>query len=195
MLLSRPEISKGIQHSQMSLNTQDRTLSLLLADPPQSLVVQFMSAADKTAAFTANILHRLDAHNPNPQALVLTHSRELARNISGIIGGIGQFIDGLKVTAAIPGPSSACRSLDGHIIVGTPGIIYDRIRRAELNPRFVKILVLDGVDEMLHLQLGDVCERVKEYPQIYPTPVLFKLTALQTAAEKYPSGSLLRHFP
>ena len=163
--LRKPEILKGIHqinHLRKPSKIQERALPLLLGEPPQNLITQFESSTDKIDIFTLNILHRLDINNPNPQALALTFSRELARNISLVVQERGQFIDGLKVTAAIPNPNHRGQKLEGHVIVGTPGIVIDRIRRKMLDSRHIKILVLDEADYLLGRQLGDLCMKVKE---------------------------------
>jgi len=108
------------------------------------------------------MLSRVDLSNPNPQTLVLAPSRELARQILGVVAHMGQFMEGLKVIAAIPDPTQRNRKFDGHIIVGTPGTVLDMIRRRSIESRHMKILVLDEADNMLDQQgLGDQCKRVK----------------------------------
>ena len=36
-----------------------------------------------------------------------------------------------------------------HVVVGTPGRVYDMLRRRALNPDKIKMFVLDEADEML----------------------------------------------
>jgi translation initiation factor 4A len=36
-----------------------------------------------------------------------------------------------------------------HVVVGTPGRVYDMLRRRALRPDFIKMFVLDEADEML----------------------------------------------
>jgi len=141
---------------------QERALPLLMSNPPQNLIGQSQSGTGKTAAFVLNILSRINIQTNQPQALVIAPSRELARQILGVIMTMGQFMEGLVVTPAIPDPSKKGQRLTGHVIVGTPGTVIDLLRRRALESRGLQIIVLDEADNMLDLQgLGDQCKRVK----------------------------------
>ena len=148
---------------------QERTLPLLLMNPPSNLIGQSQSGTGKTAAFVLNILHRLDltseAMTKTPQALVLAPSRELARQIVGVVKVMGSFIDGLKVEAAVPqDAASRSRRIEAAVVVGTPGTVMDMARKRNMDVRQLKILVLDEADNMLDQQgLGDQCIRVKTW--------------------------------
>lgn len=147
---------------------QEKTLPLLMMNPPRNLIGQSQSGTGKTAAFTLNILSRLDLESPQAtittQALVLAPTRELARQISGVIRLMGSFMnDKLKVELAVPVDSSSRgRKLEASVIVGTPGTVMDMIRRRLIDSQGVKILVLDEADNMLDQGgLTDQCIRVK----------------------------------
>jgi len=141
---------------------QERALPLLLSNPPQNLIGQSQSGTGKTAAFVLNILARVDTSMPKSQALVLAPSRELARQILGVVQVMGQFMDGLKTWQAVPDQSQRGKTVEGHVVVGTPGTVMDLIRRKQLEPSQLKVLVLDEADNMLDQQgLGDQCKRVK----------------------------------
>jgi ATP-dependent RNA helicase DDX19/DBP5 len=143
---------------------QEKALPLLLKDPPQNMIAQSQSGTGKTAAFVLTILSRIDITKKQPQALALAPSRELARQIEGVVRLIGQFVEGLVVQAAVPGAVERGKSLDGHVIVGTPGTVMDLIRKRQFNVSLMKVLVLDEADNMLDMQgLGDQCARVKQY--------------------------------
>lgn len=156
---------------------QEKALPLLLMNPPQNMIAQSQSGTGKTAAFSLNILSRVDVNNPAPQALVLAPSRELARQILGVIAHMGQFIEGLKSTAVVPDPSRRGQKFEAQILVGTPGTAMDQIRRRLIDPRSIKILVLDEADNMLDQGgLGEQCTRVKTLiPGTFQT-VLFSAT-------------------
>lgn len=165
------DILKGIYQMRFSKPSkiQEKALPLLLANPPQNMIGQSQSGTGKTAAFVLNILSRIDVKDPTmrkvPQALVLAPTRELARQIIGVIQLMGSFIEGLEVIAGIPQDiQQRPRHLDGQIIVGTPGTTMDLIRKRILRSDLIKVLVLDEADNMLDLQgLGDQCIRVKQY--------------------------------
>ena len=166
LTLCRDEnILKGIYQMRFTKPSkiQERALPMLLRNPPTNMIGQSQSGTGKTAAFVLNMLSRLDLKQKTPQALVLAPSRELARQILGVIQVMGKFMEGLEVDAAIPTElQNRGRHLDAHIIVGTPGTTMDLVRRRQLDARGIKVLVLDEADNMLDQQgLGDQCHRVR----------------------------------
>lgn len=127
------------------------------------MIGQSQSGTGKTAAFVLNMLSRVDLNTQACQAIVLAPSRELARQILGVVQTMGQFMQGLKVAQAVPDASMRGKQIEGQIVVGTPGTTMDLIRRKQLNAAQVKVLVLDEADSMLDQQnLGTQCERVKQ---------------------------------
>ncbi|KAL8942868.1 MAG: hypothetical protein Q9216_001411 [Gyalolechia sp. 2 TL-2023] len=146
---------------------QEKALPLLLANPPVNMIGQSQSGTGKTAAFVLNMLSRLNLSTPEaraqPQALVLAPSRELARQIMGVVQVMGAYVDGLEVAAAIPADrENRGKYLQGQIVVGTPGTTMDLIKKRLINASGIKVLVLDEADNMLDQQgLGDQCIRVK----------------------------------
>ncbi|KAI1501956.1 P-loop containing nucleoside triphosphate hydrolase protein [Biscogniauxia marginata] len=159
------EVLQGLvaMQFQKPSKVQERALPLMLADPPQNMIAQSQSGTGKTAAFVTTVLSRVDFTNPTqPQALLLAPSRELARQIEGVIGQIGQFVSNLGVAAAIPGSIPRDGRVDKPIVVGTPGTTMDLIRRRQFDVSGLRVLVIDEADNMLDQQgLGDQCNRVK----------------------------------
>ncbi|KAL2190871.1 DEAD-domain-containing protein [Thermothelomyces heterothallicus CBS 203.75] len=142
---------------------QERALPLMLSNPPTNMIAQSQSGTGKTAAFVLTVLSRIDVTKPTqPQALLLAPSRELARQIQGVIQTIGKFCENLIVEAAIPGSISRETGVKGSVVVGTPGTVMDLIRRRQFDVSQLKILVIDEADNMLDQQgMGDQCVRVK----------------------------------
>lgn len=162
---SRPEpLRRGItaQGFHRPSKIQAAALPLLLQTPTRNLIGQSQSGTGKTAAFVLNILARVDLTLRQPQALVLAPSRELARQIMGVAQMMGQFMEGLEFFQAVPDPAHRGKDVNAHVVVGTPGTVFDIIRRKQLKPQAIKVLVLDEADNMLDQQgLGSQCNRVK----------------------------------
>lgn len=173
------ELLQGLRHMNFRKPSkiQEKALPLLLLDPPTNMIAQSQSGTGKTAAFSLNILSRIDLALVQPQALVLAPSRELARQILGVIQHMGQHMDGLKTLAAIPDPARRGQKFDAHVLVGTPGTATDMLRRRLINQANIKILVLDEADNMLDQQgLGEQCTRVKSMLPKDTQTVLFSAT-------------------
>lgn len=142
---------------------QEKALPLLLRNPPTNMIAQSQSGTGKTAAFVLTILSRLDHTKPNqPQALCLAPSRELARQIEGVVRTVGQFVEGLTIQAAVPGAVERNKAIQAQVVVGTPGTVMDLIKRRQFDVSQIKVLTLDEADNMLDQQgLGEQCYRVK----------------------------------
>lgn len=144
---------------------QEKALPLLLSNPPANMIAQSQSGTGKTAAFVITILSRLDYTRPTqPQALCLAPSRELARQIEGVVRTIGQFVPGLTIQAAVPGAVERGAKVQAMVVVGTPGTVMDLIKRRQFDVSNMKVMCLDEADNMLDQQgLGDQCLRVKQF--------------------------------
>ena len=166
-----PTSNQGILQGLYSMNfkkpskIQEKALPLLLGNPPTNMIAQSQSGTGKTAAFVITILSRLDYSRPNqPQALCLAPSRELARQIEGVVRTIGQFVQGLTIQAAVPGAVDRNAKVQAMVVVGTPGTVMDLIKRRQFDVSNMKVLCLDEADNMLDQQgLGDQCLRVKQF--------------------------------
>lgn len=130
-----------------------------------NMIGQSQSGTGKTAAFVLNILRRVDLTGEmqsTPQALVLAPSRELARQIVGVIQVMASFVTDLKVATAVPMETNRNQKIEASVVVGTPGTVMDMIKRRLFNASQLKVLVVDEADNMLDQQgLGDQCIRVK----------------------------------
>ncbi|PSR78688.1 ATP-dependent RNA helicase DBP5 [Coniella lustricola] len=162
-------LSEGIYQGLLAMNfkkpskVQEKALPLLLADPPRNLIAQSQSGTGKTAAFVIAVLSRVDYSKPQqPQALILAPTRELARQIQGVVQSIGQFIPELIVEAAVPGAIDRAVGVKGSVVVGTPGTVMESIKRRQFDTRELRILVIDEADNMLDMAgLGDQANKVK----------------------------------
>ncbi|OKL63361.1 ATP-dependent RNA helicase dbp5 [Talaromyces atroroseus] len=160
---------------------QERALPLLMHNPPTNMIGQSQSGTGKTAAFTLNILSRLELDTEEmrktPQALILAPSRELARQIGGVISEMGRFVENLSVGMAVPTEGKRPARLEHAVVCGTPGTVMDLIKKRVLIVNKLKVLVLDEADNMLDQQgLGDQCIRVKGFLPKTIQVVLFSAT-------------------
>jgi len=116
------------------------------------VIAQAQSGTGKTATFSISILQQIDTKLAQCQALVLAPTRELAQQIQKVVIALGDYM-GAQCHACIGGTSvrEDMRKLDAgqHIVVGTPGRVFDMISRKVLRTYDIKMFVLDEADEML----------------------------------------------
>jgi translation initiation factor 4A len=115
-------------------------------------IAQAQSGTGKTGTFAVSILQKLNMEDNSTQALILAPTRELAQQIHKVVAAIGDYMK-VKVHACVGGTAvrddiAALR--DGvHVVVGTPGRVYDNIQKGVLRLDKLKLFVLDEADQML----------------------------------------------
>ncbi|EMP25200.1 Eukaryotic initiation factor 4A-II [Chelonia mydas] len=117
------------------------------------VIAQAQSGTGKTATFAISILQQLEIDLKETQALVLAPTRELAQQIQKVILALGDYM-GATCHACIGGTNvrNEMQKLQAeapHIVVGTPGRVFDMLNRRYLSPKWIKMFVLDEADEML----------------------------------------------
>lgn len=116
------------------------------------VIQQAQSGTGKTATFCAGILQNLDYNQVECQALVLAPTRELAQQIEKVMRALGDYLQ-VKCHACVGGTSvrDDTRILQAgvHVVVGTPGRVYDMLRRRALRADSIRMFMLDEADEML----------------------------------------------
>jgi translation initiation factor 4A len=115
-------------------------------------ICQAQSGTGKTATFAIGVLQCIDLATRECQALLLAPTRELAQQIQKVVVALGDYMQA-QCHACIGGTNvrEDIRRLEQgvHVVVGTPGRVYDMINRGALKPNTIKVFVLDEADEML----------------------------------------------
>jgi translation initiation factor 4A len=118
----------------------------------KDLIAQAQSGTGKTATFTVGILQKIDFTLNEAQALILAPTRELAQQIQKVVLALGDYLN-VRCHSCIGGTrvrDDIMKLQAGvHVVVGTPGRVYDMLMRKVLRPDFIKIFILDEADEML----------------------------------------------
>mmetsp|Transcript_33101 Transcript_33101/g.79806 ORF Transcript_33101/g.79806 Transcript_33101/m.79806 type:complete len:388 (+) Transcript_33101:71-1234(+) len=118
----------------------------------RDIIGQAQSGTGKTAFFSVGTLQRIDYGHRECQGLILAPTRELAQQIQKVCLALGDYLK-LRCHACIGGTSvreDIDKLRDGqHLVVGTPGRVYDMISKRHLILDSVLTFVLDEADEML----------------------------------------------
>jgi len=113
---------------------------------------QAQSGTGKTACFVVGCLQRLDINTHGCQALILAPTRELANQIQKVALALGDY-DRIKVHSCIGGTAvrdDIDKLREGqHMVVGTPGRVFDMVSKRHLRVDDLLTFVLDEADEML----------------------------------------------
>jgi len=117
----------------------------------RDVIVQSQSGTGKTSVFCLGALQAVDFNLQEPQALLLSPTRELAEQSAQVCLALGDYV-GVKVHKCLGGKNvkEGIKALKAgvHIISGTPGRVLSMIQQKQLDVRRIKVLVLDEADEM-----------------------------------------------
>mmetsp|Transcript_3614 Transcript_3614/g.8002 ORF Transcript_3614/g.8002 Transcript_3614/m.8002 type:complete len:414 (+) Transcript_3614:117-1358(+) len=139
----------------------------------RDLIAQAQSGTGKTATFAIGTLAKLDPKLRECQSLILAPTRELAQQIQKVVIALGDYME-LQVHACVGGTAvrDDIRTLQGgvHVVVGTPGRVYDMINRRALRLDSIRQFFLDEADEMLSRgfkdQIYDIFKFLPESVQV-----------------------------
>merc|ERR1712084_171012 len=113
---------------------------------------QAQSGTGKTATFVIGCLQRVDFSLKECQGLILAPTRELANQIQKVALALGDYSK-VRCHCCVGGASvrdDIDKLRDGqHLVVGTPGRVYDMIGKRHLRVDDLIVFVLDEADEML----------------------------------------------
>ena len=139
----------------------------------KDIIAQAQSGTGKTGTFSIGSLQMLNLGDNNCQTLILSPTRELVNQTLNVIESLGDFMN-VKVHACVGGTmikdDVRILSKGVHIVVGTPGRVYDMINRQALKLENLKNVILDEADEMLSRgfkdQIYDIFKFIPEEAQV-----------------------------
>jgi ATP-dependent RNA helicase DeaD len=150
------------------MDVQKQAIPYVLAE--RDLIVQSRTGSGKTGAFLLPLFEVLDAQRNEPQALILTPTRELAKQIYEefeqmktatretfdleavlVYGGVGY------------GPQIRAFKQGVQVIIGTPGRVLDHLNKKNLILDKLDVLILDEADEMLSMGFYPDMKEIKSF--------------------------------
>ena len=156
------------------------------------IIGQAQTGTGKTAAFALPILNNIDTSRREPQALVLTPTRELALQVAEAFQSFARHLPDFHILPIYGGQGmdTQLRQLRRgvHVIVGTPGRVMDHLRRGTLTLDGLSTLVLDEADEMLKMGFIDDVEWILEQSPPERQIALFSATmpdAIRRVAKRH----------
>ncbi|WP_133464552.1 DEAD/DEAH box helicase [Sunxiuqinia elliptica] len=184
----KPELLSAISEMGFVQPTpiQEKTIPHLINNP-NDLIALAQTGTGKTAAFGLPILHNCDVKKKEVQALILCPTRELCLQISRDLDAFSKNLAGSKNIAVYGGADIGKQMRElragGQVVVGTPGRVYDLIRRKVLNVSQIRWMVLDEADEMLNMGFKEELDNIlAETPAVKQT-LLFSATMPKEIAQ------------
>ncbi|MCI1693032.1 DEAD/DEAH box helicase [Aneurinibacillus aneurinilyticus] len=147
-----PFLLEGLAEINIKIPTpiQQQAIPLQLAG--YSVVGESQTGTGKTLAYLLPLLQEIHADASTTQALILAPTRELTVQIRHVLEALCRGTD-IRFQI-IMGGVDIKRQIEKlkqkpHIIIGSPGRIYDLIEKKKLKVHEVKRLVIDEADQML----------------------------------------------
>ncbi len=164
-----PEVLQAIADKGYINATAVQAATMEPALAGKDLVVRSKTGTGKTAAFSIPMVEKIPSGERTTRAIVLTPTRELARQVGDEIEALVKHKD-LRVAVIyggvpFPAQEEALRA-GSAIVVGTPGRILDHLRRGTLRLKEVTFATLDEADEMLSMGFyEDVTKILDQTPE------------------------------
>lgn len=153
----------------------------------KDLIAQSQSGTGKTGSFIIGSVQKIDESLNATQVLILSPTRELSSQIFTVLNSITVSMPNLTKYLLIGGKNlnNDFQELEKnpHIIVGTPGRVYDMLKRYVLKPEHLNLFVLDEADEMLSRGFKDQIYEIFQYVSKNCQVALFSATMPEEALE------------
>jgi ATP-dependent RNA helicase DeaD len=157
----------------------------------KDVICRSKTGTGKTAAFGIPLLERIPGGTRKASALVLCNTRELALQVAQELQALAKYKD--VAVVAVYGGAPMGAQIDAlergaEVIVGTPGRVYDHIRRGTLKLADTRIAVLDEADEMLSAGFFEEVTRILDHLPPDRQTLLFSATVppdIEHLAAKY----------
>jgi translation initiation factor 4A len=116
------------------------------------LVAQAQSGSGKTATFLIGSMQRIDLSINKPQVLILCPSRELAQQIHYNFECLNNYFKAkgaLIMGGTLVEDNFKAFDEGAQVIIGTPGRVFDMMKRFVFKTDELRVFVMDEADEML----------------------------------------------
>lgn len=145
----------------------------------KDLIVRSKTGTGKTAAFGLPLIDQIPMGTREVRALIMCPTRELALQVSHELTALAKYRD-VQVMSIYGGASMKeqedALKAGASIVVGTPGRVFDHIRRGNLKLNTCRHAVLDEADEMLNQGFYEEVTRILDHLPKERQVLLFSAT-------------------
>lgn len=151
----------------------------------KDLLVESETGSGKTLAFSLPIIE--EASDDNVQALILSPTRELAKQIAAEIE-MASNVDVVTIYGGVDYKPQIEGAKTANIVAGTPGRVLDLLQKGKIDVSGLEFFVLDEADRMLDMGFQDELESIISFLPQYRQNLLFGATiphGLKKMCDKY----------
>ncbi|MCX8238099.1 MAG: DEAD/DEAH box helicase [Akkermansiaceae bacterium] len=144
-------------------------------------VAQAQTGTGKTAAFGLPLLTKIDPKKKQIQVLILAPTRELAKQIHKALFKFTKYAEERIFLEVVAGGDKIEVQISRlqrptHVLVATPGRLYDLLQRKAVSLDAVQYLILDEADEMLSMGFKDQIKEAIDLTKARKATWLFSAT-------------------
>jgi ATP-dependent RNA helicase RhlE len=157
-----PPVYRALERRDIVAPFEIQRLTIPDALAGKDVLAKSRTGSGKTLAFAVPIVERIEPSMTRPAALVLVPTRELAIQVTGEMRDVAGARN-LRVASVYGGVGlnkQAARAAKAHIVVATPGRLFDLMNRKLISVGGTKILVLDEADRMLDMGFQPQVDRI-----------------------------------
>ncbi|CAF1634650.1 unnamed protein product, partial [Didymodactylos carnosus] len=132
----------------------------------RDILARAKNGTGKTGAYIIPTLEKIDINKDYVQALVIVPTRELALQVGQICVQLSKHL-GTKVMMTTGGTNLkddiARLAQKVHLIVATPGRLYDLMNKNLVNTNLCSMVIFDEADKLLSQDFRGMCEQLFQY--------------------------------
>ena len=142
------------------------------------ILAESPTGSGKTLAFGLPLVERTAGAGKRPGALVLVPTRELALQVAADLTPLARAkgVSVATVYGGAPIGAQIKKARSAHVLVATPGRLYDLLERRAVSLSDVRVLVLDEADRMLDMGFKPQVDRILRSVPANRQTMLFSAT-------------------
>jgi superfamily II DNA/RNA helicase len=185
----KKELLKGIYAYGFEYPSDIQKISIKPIIDKRNIIAQSQSGTGKTACFGIGLIQNIDLSIKKTQCIILTPTRELAKQIYNVLESLTKFLPELNIDLVIGGNVGNYNTkinkfnhmkkednIINHILVATPGRLYDCIQKNKIDIKYIKTFVLDEADEMLSFGFYEQVSNILDFLNKKTQILLFSAT-------------------
>ncbi len=181
-----PRIVKALKEMGITHPTeiQEKAIPKFLNNDRIHILGQAKTGTGKTLAFSIPVVNQISPKTRSVQALILTPTRELCKQVYSVITDLSKYRH-LKTVAVYGGVSFTNQrekiKNGAQIVIATPGRLMDLYKRNSISFHHTKFVVLDEADRMLDMGFLPDMKYIlfKAMDNVKPRLLLFSATMLK----------------
>ncbi len=174
-----PTVLEALERMEIAVPTpiQQKVLGPVIEG--RDVIGKAETGTGKTIGFGAPLVGKIDTNRVAVQALVLTPTRELAQQVSTVLGALGEG-RGVKVAMVVGGVHASEQILrlreGSQVVVGTPGRILDLLKDRSLSLVWCETVVIDEADRLFDMGFIDDVGSILDHTPKERQTLLFSAT-------------------